>query len=35
MGKAIGQGIREFAEGTRGWPEDDPAGASSDESGKA
>jgi sec-independent protein translocase protein TatA len=35
IGKAVGQGIREFREGSQGSAEDDASEASSTESGEA
>jgi sec-independent protein translocase protein TatA len=35
IGKALGQGIREFREGTQGLAEEDTSGASSTKSGEA
>ena len=35
IGKALGQGIREFREGTQGLAEEDTCEASSSDSGKA
>jgi sec-independent protein translocase protein TatA len=35
IGKALGQGIREFREGTQGLGEEDASVATSDESGNA